>query len=114
MALVALNFNLAASNAVNLSARTVTVTPLISASTLPIDTKTVRIRGPIMSTNAAFFTTGVTPFEGTTAGLGTLSIDPSSTTAYDINGFVAVGAPGQVQLEAVPANSFLVAVTFGT
>ncbi|HSZ08325.1 MAG TPA: hypothetical protein VK794_07315 [Steroidobacteraceae bacterium] len=112
VALVALNFNLAASNAVNLSARTVTVTPLISASTLPIDTKPARIRGPLMSTNAAFFTTGVTPFDGTTAGLGTLSIDPSSTTAYDINGFVAVGAAGQVQLEAVPANSLV--QTFGT
>jgi len=112
VALVALNFNLAASNAVNLSARTVTVTPLISASTLPIDTKPVRIRGPIMSTNAAFFTTGVTPFDGTTAGLGSLSIDPSTTTAYDINGFVAVGAAGQVQLEAVPASSLV--QTFGT
>jgi hypothetical protein len=110
--LVALNFNLAASNAVNLSARTVTVTPLISASTLPLDTKQVRIRGPLMSTNAAFFTTGVTPFDGTTAGLGSLSIDPSTTTAYDINGFVAVGAAGQVQLEAVPASSLV--QTFGT
>jgi hypothetical protein len=110
--LVALNFNLAASNAVNLSARTVTVTPLISASTLPIDAKPVRIRGPIMSANAEFFTTGVTPFDSTTAGLGTLSIDPSTTTAYNINGFVAVGGAGQAQLDALPASS--VVQTFGT
>jgi hypothetical protein len=112
VSLVALNFNLAASNVVNLSARTVTVTPLISASTLPIDTKPTRIRGPIMSANATFFTTGVTPFDGTTAGTGTLSIDPSTTTDYNINGFVAVGPAGQAQLDALPASSLV--QTFGT
>lgn len=110
--LVALNFNLAASNAINLSARTVTVTPLISASTLPIDSKQVRIRGPLVSANGSFFETGVTPFDSTTAGLGQLSIEPNTSTAFDINGLVAVGAAGQAQLAALPASSLV--QTFGT
>src|SRR5277367_6740924 len=39
---LALNFNLAASNVVNVSAQTVTITPLFAASAMPIDTKQVR------------------------------------------------------------------------
>ena len=50
---LSLNFNLAASNVVNLAQRTVTVTPLMAASASPIDTKTVRIRGPLAGVNTA-------------------------------------------------------------
>ena len=39
-------FQLAASNVVDLTNNTVTVTPLIAASAMPIDSKQVRIRGP--------------------------------------------------------------------
>ena len=42
-----LNFNLAASNVVNTSAKTVTVMPMMAASAQPIDAKMVLIRGPI-------------------------------------------------------------------
>jgi hypothetical protein len=109
---LAMDFNLAASNVVNLSAKTVTITPMIAASTLPIDTKQVRIRGPILGSNSAFFATGLQPFDGTAAGLGQLSIAPSNLTTYEINGFVSTGTVGQEQLTAVPANTL--AVTFGT
>ncbi len=112
VARVSLDFNLASSSLVNLGAKTVTITPMISASTLPIDAKQVRVRGPLQNSNAAFFATGITPFDSATAGPGQLSIEPSSTTNYDINGFVSVGTAGQAQLAALPANSLV--QTFGT
>jgi hypothetical protein len=109
---LALDFNLAASNVVNLNARTVTITPMISASTLPIDAKPVRIRGPILGSSSTFFTTGVQPFDNSVAGLGQLSIEPSNVTTYEINGFASTGAAGQAQLAALPAHTLV--QTFGT
>src|ERR1700688_2978658 len=50
---LALDFKLAASNVVNTSAGTVTVPPLIVASASPTDSKNVRIRGPLVSADAA-------------------------------------------------------------
>ncbi len=67
---LALDFKLAATNTVNVPAKTVTVTPLIAASAMPTDAKQVRIRGPLVSVGASqtSFTTGVMPFDGTAAG----------------------------------------------
>lgn len=112
MGLMALNFNLAASNSVNLRDRTVTITPMVAGSMLPIDAKQVRIRGPLLAANVTSFTTGVTPFDGSVAGLGQLAITPSSTTTYEINGFVSTGSAGQAQLGALPARTLTSA--FGT
>jgi hypothetical protein len=109
---LALDFNLAASSIVNLSAKTVTITPMVAASMLPIDTKQVRIRGPILGASGTFFATGLKPFDSTVAGLGQLSITPSVATTYEINGFVSAGTAGQAQLAALPSNTL--ALTFGT
>lgn len=109
---LSLSFNLAASNLINLSNDTVTITPLFSASMQPIDTKQVRLNGPLQSANNSFLRTGVTPFDGTTAALGSLSIEPSDTTTYEINGFVSTGAAGQTQIAALPSNT--VTTVFGT
>ena len=109
---LSLNFNLAASNLINLSKNTVTVTPLIAASAQPIDSKQVRIRGPLIGASGSFLTSGVMPFESTTAGPGQLSIEWSDTTTYEINGFVATGTAGQAQLATLPANTLT--TTFGT
>jgi hypothetical protein len=110
--LMALDFNLAASNIVNLSARTVTITPMVAASMLPIDTKQVRIHGPLLGASGTFFATGVTPFDSSVAGLGQLSITPSDATTYEINGFVSTGTAGQAQLAALPTQTLTSA--FGT
>ena len=109
---LSLSFNLAASNLINLSNGTVTITPLISASMQPIDTKQVRLDGPLLSANNSFLTTGVTPFGSTAAALGSLSIAPSDTTTYEINGFVSTGTAGQTQIAALPSNT--VTTVFGT
>jgi hypothetical protein len=110
--LMALNFNLAASNVVNLRDRTVTITPMAAASMAPIDTKQVRISGPLVAERGTFFETGVTPFDNNVAEMGQLAITPSNTTTYEINGFVSTGSLGQAQLGAVPAQTLTSA--FGT
>jgi hypothetical protein len=109
---LSLNFNLAASNLINLSNGTVTITPLIAASMQPIDAKQVRLHGPLLSANSSILATGVTPFDSATAALGSLSIEPSDTTTYEINGFVSTGASGQAQIAALPSNTLT--TVFGT
>jgi hypothetical protein len=115
---LALNFNLAASNVVNLADRTVTVSPMIAASTMPIDGKQVRIRGPLESAAATSavtgtsFTMGVMPFNGTARGAGQLSIVPSDTTTYEINGTASTGSVGLGQLGTVSTGAL--AVVYGT
>jgi hypothetical protein len=109
---LSLNFNLAASNLVNLSNGTVTITPLIAASMQPIDAKQVRLHGPLLSANSSLLATGVAPFDSATAVLGSLSIEPSDTTTYEINGFVSTGAAGQAQIAALPSNTLT--TVFGT
>ena len=69
---LSLDFNLAASNVVDLSTHTVTVTPLIAASAMPIDSKQVRIRGALASVS----NTGATDNTDTT---GTGTVDTAAT-----------------------------------
>jgi hypothetical protein len=112
VARLSLNIDLAATNAVDLNAKTVTITPLITASTLPIDAKPVRVRGPLLGANGNSLATGIMPFDSTAAGLGQLAITPSDSTTYEINGFTSTGATGQAQLATVSANT--VTTVFGT
>ena len=118
---LSLAFNLAASNVVNLAQKTVTVTPLIAASASPLDTKVVRIRGPISSVAPAStsgsnttgsFSTGIIPFDFGTAGAGSLLITPSTVTTYEINGVPSIGAAGLTKLAAL--SSGIMGVSFGT
>ena len=117
---LALNFNLAASNVVNLSAATVTVTPVVAASALPIDAKLVRIRGPISgvtsgdltSTTSGSFSMGIWPFNGTVAGAGTLAVVPSTTTTYEVNGSASTGTAGEGQLASLGSGTLT--VVYGT
>jgi len=117
---LALAFNLAASNAVNLSAKTVTVTPLIAGSAAPIDNKQVRVRGPLVgvavgglsATAGSAFTMGVMPFNGAVRGTGNLSVIPSDSTTFEINGVESTGTVGLGQLASLGAGALTVA--YGT
>jgi len=116
---LSLNFNLAASNVVDLARGTVTVTPMMAASAMPIDSKPVRIRGPLMSVaNAALtsasasFTMGIMPFNSTTNGAGRLAVVPNNTTAYEINGLESTGSVGLGQLAGLGTGTTTVA--YGT
>ena len=134
--LLAMDFNMAASNLVDLSNNTVVVTPLIAASSLPIDSKQVRIRGPLQNvsgsgttsstsstttpygstpsttTTTGSFTMGAMPFNSNTSGGGTLSITPTAATTYEVNGKAAVGGPGESLLAALSSGSL--AIAYGT
>jgi hypothetical protein len=119
--LLAMDFNMAASNLVDLSNNTVVVTPLIAASSLPIDAKQVRIRGPLQNvtnpgtatTSSASFTMGAMPFNSTTSGGGgTLSIVPTAETTYEINGTATIGGTGVTQLAALSSGTL--AIAYGT
>jgi hypothetical protein len=125
--LLAMDFNMAASNLVDLGNNTVVVTPLIAASSLPIDSKQVRIRGPLHSvsgsgastttystttTSSSSFTMGAMPFNSNTSGGGTLSITPTAATTYEINGKATVGGTGENQLAALSSGSL--AIAYGT
>jgi hypothetical protein len=59
---------------INVTNKTVTVMPMISGSTQPIDSKVVRIRGPLGSVNSSStgFTSGIVPFDFGNAGAGSL------------------------------------------
>jgi len=113
---LSLNFNLAASNVVNLSAKTVSVMPMMAASSLPIDDKTVRIRGPIGTVNTTatdtWYSTGITPFDFGTSEGGSLRVTPTTGTSYEINGTPVSGTTGLTQLASLSAGTMVEA--FGT
>src|ERR1700677_391657 len=108
---LSLNFNLAPSNVVNLGAKTVSVMPMMAASSLPIDAKTVRIRGPIgtvnTTTNDTWYSTGITPFDFSTAEGGSLRVTPTTGAIYEINGTPTSGATGLTQLASLSAGTMV-------
>jgi hypothetical protein len=106
-----LDFKLAASNMVNVTAKTVTVTPLIAASAAAADAKQVRVRGQLASVNSTSlaYLTGIMPFDDSVLGTGQLTITPTSATTYEVNGVASTGASG---LAGLPTGTMTVA--YGT
>ncbi|MGO9931790.1 MAG: hypothetical protein ACLPV8_08250 [Steroidobacteraceae bacterium] len=111
---LALNLNLAATNIVNAGAQTVTITPMIAASALPIDAKQVIIRGPLsgINTSSNSFTTGIMPFGGTVGGYGNLTLAANDVTTYEVNGTSATGVAGLALIGALSSGAPI--VTYGT
>lgn len=115
-ALLTLDFNLDATNSVDLAASPVKVTarPALIASLEPVDTKEIRLRGPIVSvdTAASSYTIDVRPFNHPNARHGRLVVHTTSTTAFEINGQSSTGAAGLQALATAGAGTATVA--FGT
>ena len=111
---LALDFNLAASNAVNLGAGTVTVNPVIQADVVPPATEPVRVRGGFASadTVANSYVVNVHPFHLGSTTLGQLTVHVTDTTNYEIDGTAYSGAAGLAQLAQEPVDTLTVA--FGT
>ena len=112
---IAFDFNLLASNMVNVTAKTVTVTPILVASVVAPDAKQVRVRGGLASVDSANsdYTVQVDPFNDHDDGKQSpLVVHTTGTTSFEINGIPFAGAAGLTQLAALPANS--VTVAFGT
>jgi hypothetical protein len=108
---LAFDFNLAASNTVDLTAATVTVSPTLVASVVPSDTKQVRVRGQFASasTTANDFVLNVQPFHDQTKTNGQVTVGVGAATTYQVNGMALVGAPGLAALAALPANTMVAA-----
>jgi hypothetical protein len=112
---LSLAFNLAASNVVSTADKTVTVMPLMVASTQPLDDKVVRIRGPFGSINSSstgFSMGGIVPFDFGNSGAGSLGVGVQSVTAFEINGTPSTGTAGITQMAALKAGAMVEA--YGT
>jgi hypothetical protein len=109
---LAFDFNLLASNIVDLNAKTVTVSPVLVASVVPPDTKQIRVRGDLGSvdTTANTYTVQIEPFhEHGDDNQNPITVHVTDTTTYEINGTPSSGAAGLAALAALPANSITAA-----
>ncbi len=106
---LALDFNLTASNTVNLTANpiTVTVNPSFTASLTPDTTKQIHVRGSLLSVSTAKddYVVSISPFHDTDDGFGRLTVNTTSTTSYLINGTPYTGSAGLAALAALPAGT---------
>jgi hypothetical protein len=111
---LALNFDLAASNVVNMgtSPPTVTVKPFMTAATSASDTKQIRVRGPLINSSVGVgtYTVYVRPFYDEINSLGSLTMfnDPN-TTVYTIYGTTYVGTAGLTALSQSSAGTTMTA-----
>jgi hypothetical protein len=113
---IAFDFNLLASNTVDLTKTppTVTVTPVLVASVVPPDHKDLRVRGPLVSTDALgnSYTVTVKPFYSTSTSQGDFTVHVNAATGYEIDGVAYTGDVGLTKLATLAAGTLTAA--FGT
>ena len=114
IARLALDFNLAVSNVVDLTADTVTVAPTLVASVAPADVKPVRVRGSLGTVTSGDndFVVDVMPFHDEDETTGQVTVHVGATTTYQINGTAFAGDAGIAALAAVSSGTKVAA--FGT
>ena len=115
-ALLALDFDLAASHDVNLagSPPVVTARPYIVAEIEPVAEKELRLRGALVSTDVAAnsYTVDVRPWFRPDGAHGRVTVHTTASTSFEIDGVPATGTNGLTALAAKPAGTMTVA--FGT
>jgi hypothetical protein len=113
-AFLAVDFNLAASNTVDLTQTTpvVTVQPFIVASVQPVTDKDLRVRGPLVSVDTAgsSYAVNVRPWFLASGNHGQLTVHTSSTTSFEIDGATSTGADGLKALAAETAGTLTLAI----
>ncbi|MDQ2639741.1 MAG: DUF4382 domain-containing protein [Pseudomonadota bacterium] len=111
---LAFDLNLEASNTVDLTAGTVTVSPFIVASVVPPTEKDWRVRGGLLDVDLADsrFTVQVLPFHHHTHSIGELEVLTTGETTFEIDGIAYAGAAGLAQLDTLDAGAMVLA--FGT
>jgi hypothetical protein len=111
-----LDFNLAATNSVDLTKTpvTVTVTPALVASLEHIDQKDLRVRGPLVSVDAAAGTylVEVRPCDMRDKDFGQVTVHTDADTTFEVNGTNYTGSAGLAALSAAGAGTLTTA--FGT
>jgi hypothetical protein len=114
--LFSLDFNLAATNSVDLTATPakVTVTPALVASLDLIDQKDIRVRGALVSvdTAAATYVVDVRPFNMRNNRYGQVTVHTDANTTFEVNGTDYMGGAGLAALSAAGAGT--VTAAFGT
>jgi hypothetical protein len=115
-ALLALDFDLAASHEVDLgqSPPLVKARPYIVAEGQPVAEKELRLRGALVSTDVAgnSYTVDVRPWFRHDGAHGRVTVHTTAATSFEIDGVPATGAAGLAALAAKPAGTMTVA--FGT
>jgi hypothetical protein len=109
---IAFDLNLLASNMVDLTAKTVTVSPVLVAGVVPVDNKQVRVRGEIASVDTAnnAYTVQVDPFhDHNDDKQSAFVVHTTDTTAFEINGTPFVGSAGLAQLATLASDTLSVA-----
>ena len=110
---LAFNFDMTASNQVDLttSPPTLTVTPFMSAATTAADNKLIRVRGPLINSSVAegTYTVVVRPFFDEVNSLGIDTMFNDANTIYTYAGTTYVGAPGLTALSQASAGSTVTA-----
>jgi hypothetical protein len=109
---IAFDFNLLASNMVDVTAKTDTVSPTLVASVVPIDNKQIRVRGAISAVDTANndYTINVDPFHDHDGNkLSPVVVHTTDSTTFEINGKPFSGAAGLAQLATLPADTLTLA-----
>jgi len=105
---LAIDFNLPASNVVDLatSPPTVTIKPFMTIATSAADNKPIRVRGPLINSSlgVSTYTVYVRPFYDEVDSLGSLSLFSNANTIYSINGTAYTGTPGLTALSLLSAG----------
>jgi hypothetical protein len=111
---LALNFNLAAANTVDITNGEVVVSPFMYATPAAVDSTPMRARGLYvteMSISSGFIM-NARPFIDQVSALGAETVNTTAQTYFNINGTVYFGAAGLAELAKQSENSLVVA--YGT
>jgi hypothetical protein len=106
------NFDLSASSVLNTSGSTPTLTvrPMITASTQPVYRNTLRSRGLYVTTdtvNSNFTINSRAFFDLNSSPTGAIAIQTDANTTYNINGVTFTGAAGLAAINTLPINTII-------
>ncbi len=111
--LFTLDFNLAATNQVDLatSPATVTVTPALVASLELVEQKDLRVRGPLVSVDkaAGTYVIDLRPFHMRSMRYGQVTVHTDADTSFEVNGTDYTGSAGLDALAAAGAGTLTAA-----
>lgn len=111
---LAFDFNLAASNVVDLATATVQVAPMIQASVVPPADLNIRVRGALVATDTvgSSYTVNVHPFHLNNVDVGQVTVHTTDTTSFEIDGVAYSGGAGLAQMATLAPGTITAA--FGT
>jgi hypothetical protein len=106
--LLAINFDLAASSIVDFtkSPATVSVQPYVTVGVLRPDTRTIRVRGPLLNSSGDVqtYSVYVRPFYDEANNIGNLALFTRPGTVWTLNGKTYIGSAGLAALAGLSAG----------